>query len=439
MRSNHSLLTGLVLLLLSSAAVALPSIQHWRSAKGAEVYFVATEGLPIVDARLVFTAGSAYDAKQNGVAALTSALLDQGAAGQTTQQIAERLENVGAQLSTASSRDFTTLSFRSLSDEKALASSWAVLQQVLSQPDFPLTDFQREKERTLLSIKRREESPGVLAQLALYREIYRGHPYAKPVRGTSESVAMIERGDLRRFYQRYYVANNLKLILVGGISRQQAEQMVAELLADLPAGEKAMPIVEVAELAEGKNIHVEYPSQQTHLMYGLPVLKHNDADNYALYVGNHILGGSGFSSRIVKEIREERGLAYSAYSYFHPMLQKGPFLLGLQTRNEKLTEAAVAAKKTLLEFVEQGVSEEELVAAKKNISGGFALRLDSNKKLLASVASIVASGVELDYLDRYLDNIDAVSIANIQDAFRRRLVVDKMVMVTVGQIKGDTK
>jgi len=408
MYSKYQIIIGMVLWLSCSMAAAVPVIQYWQTSNGADVYFVATDGLPIVDARLVFNAGSAYDGKHYGLAALTSSLLDQGAAGQNAQQIAEQLESVGAQLSTGSSRDFSTISFRSLSDPAALNTAWAVFKNILNAADFPAKDFQREKQRSLLSIKRRQESPGVLAQLALYQEIYKGHPYANPIQGDALSLSKIGLEALRGFYQRYYVASNLKLVLVAGVSRQQAEEMAR----------KARLIAEVNDIAQGQTIHLEYPSQQTHIMYSLPVMTHNDADNFALYLGNHILGGSGFSSRIVKEIREERGLAYSAYSYFHPMVQKGPFLIGLQTRNEKRTK-------------------QELIAAKKNISGSFALRLDSNKKLLASVVSIVASGAPLDYLNTYLKNIEAVSVEQIKEAFQRRLIVDKMVMVTAGQTTGE--
>jgi Predicted Zn-dependent peptidases len=229
------------------------------------------------------------------------------------------------------------------------------------------------------------------------------------------------------------VANNLRVVLVGGISRQQAEKMVQELVADLEMGEKVPRVPAIVLPSEGKNIHQEYPSQQTHLMYSLPVLKRNDPDYFPLYVGNHILGGSGFSSRIVKEIREKRGLAYSAYSYFRPMMEKGPFLIGLQTRNEKVQEASLAVKKTLQEFIQHGPTEEELVAAKKNLIGGFALKLDSNKKLLNNIVDIVVGGVSLDYLNHYMSNIEAVTRQQIVDAFQRRVLVNKMVMVTVGQ------
>jgi len=246
-------------------------------------------------------------------------------------------------------------------------------------------------------------------------------------------VSALEVVDLKQFYQQYYVANNLTVVLVGGVTQEQAKKMVQELVGSLPAGKKASLLPEVNADIEGKTIHQEYPSQQTHLMYSLPVLKQNDPDYFPLYVGNHILGGSGFSSRIVKEIREERGLAYSAYSYFRPMRQKGPFLIGLQTRNEKVSEASTAVKQTLQTFIQHGPTDEELTAAKKNIMGGFALKLDSNKKLLANVVGIVTSGVPLDYLNSYTQKVAAVTQEQIMQAFQQRVKMSSMVMVTVGQ------
>jgi len=317
-----------------------------------------------------------------------------------------------------------------------LNASWAVLKKVLNQPDFPAKDFKREKDRTLLGIKRREESPGTIAQLALYQAMYKGHPYSSAIQGEKNTVESIQVSDLKGFYKKYYAAKNLIVTLVGGVTREQAERLVNDLVGSLPVGKKAPPIQPVTIIDKGLTIHKEFSSQQTHLMYSLPVLTHNDADYFALYVGNHILGGSGFSSRIVKEIREERGLAYSAYTYFRPMLQKGPFLVGLQTRNEKVAEASLATNNVLKKFVKDGPTEEELEAAKKNITGGFALKLDSNKKLLGNVVSIVASGAPLDYLNIYLQKVNSITREQIKDAFQRRVVMDKMVMVTVGKTVG---
>ncbi|ORU93524.1 MAG: zinc protease [Cycloclasticus sp. symbiont of Bathymodiolus heckerae] len=433
MRINSQCFIAGLLFLINTACFAVPTIQHWQTSNGVNVYFIPTDGLSILDARLVFDAGSVRDGSKKGVAALTSNMLDQGAAGQSAQDIAERLESVGAQLGTSTSRDFTSISFRSLTDQNALEPSWNVLKEVLNEPNFPIVDFSREKKRTLLSITRREESPGTLAQLALYKEIFKGHAYASAIQGEESTVSQLVVKDLQNFYQQYYVASNLKVILVGGLSKEQAQNMVEELVGDLPLGVKANAISKVNDVQRGVAIHQEYPSQQTHMMYSTPVLKNNDADYFALYVGNHILGGSGFSSRIVKEIREKRGLAYSAYSYFHPMVEKGPFLMGLQTRNEKASEAASAVKQTLKSFIEEGPTEEELIAAKKNIMGGFALKLDSNKKLLANVVGIVASGASLDYLNNFMGQVKAVTREQVIDAFQRRVKMNSMVMVTVGQ------
>ncbi|PCI68455.1 MAG: peptidase M16 [Piscirickettsiaceae bacterium] len=439
MHNNQHYMIGFLVCLVSTCSFAVPTIQHWQTKSGAKVYFVPTEGLPILDVRLVFDAGSVRDGNQTGVASLTNGMLNEGAGGLSAQQIAEQLESVGAQLGLSASRDFASISYRSLTDASALKASWAVLKKVLTQPRFPNKEFQRVKKNTLLGIKKREESPGTLAQLALYKAMFKNHPYANAIQGERESVQSIEQADLKRFYKQYYVANNVVVVLVGGVERKQAEQLISELLSELPSGKKATPIATVADIKQGMDIHQEYPSQQTHLMYGMPVLAHNDPDYFPLYVGNHILGGSGFGSRIVKDIREKRGLAYSAYSYFHPMMNRGPFLVGLQTKNANVTEAKSAIKNVLKTFIDDGPTDEELLASKKNISGGFALKLDSNKKLLASVVGIVVSGAPLDYLNSYLQHVKAVTREQIKEAFQRRIDMNKMVMVTVGNATGDKK
>jgi len=427
------LLMTFALLALFTNAQAVPIIEHWQTSKGARVYFVQTKGLPMLDVSLLFDAGSVRDANKLGLAALTSAMLNQGAADLTAQQIAQQLEGVGAQLSLSTSRDFTSINFRSLTDQKILDQSWAVFKKVISKPSFPIADFERLKKQTLLSIKARGESPATLAQLGFYQKIFAGHPYANPIQGNQKPVEQLKISDLTSFYNNSYVAKNLVVVLVGDLSLSQAKARVNDLLANVRQGEKAIAIPAVKLLKKGLTAHQEYPSAQTHLMYGSPMIAYNDPDYFALYVGNHILGGSGFSSRVVKEIREERGLAYSAYSYFRPMVVNGPFIMGLQTRNEKSDEAATALKETLKTFVKDGPTEEEVIASKKNIIGGFALRLDSNKKLLGNIAQIAASGAELDYLNTFSDKVKQVTGADIKDAFQRRVVQNKMVMMTVGQ------
>ena len=295
-----------------------------------------------------------------------------------------------------------------------------------------MADFQREKSRTLAALKHREESPGELASIAFYEALYGKHPYAHPSSGFIHSVADFSADDLHAFYRQFYVAANAMIVIVGDLSRQQAEQLANKLLSGLPKGQKPETLPPVAMPVKGKYQHIEFPSRQTHVLSGLPGTRRNDKDYFALYVGNHILGGSGLVSQLFGEIREKRGLAYSAYSYFSPLLRKGPFTMGLQTRNDQTKEALTVLDKTLQDFIDNGPTEEELVAAKKNITGGFVMRFDTNSKLASYVAMIGFYQKPLDYLDTFQQQVEQVTIDDIKDAFKRRVNPEILQTITVG-------
>lgn len=434
MQNNVLIRLTVLLWLWAPVALATPDIQRWTDASGAEVYYLETQGLPLLDIGLIFDAGSARDADQAGLAALTNAMLDQGAAGKSADAIAQTLEGVGAQLSTDVDRDSATISLRSLTDPEILTPALQVFVDVVTRPDFPKADFERQRKQTLLGIQARQESPGTLAQLAFFKQIFGTHPYANAITGYADSIQALSRKDLQRFHQQYYVARNAVLIIVGAVSPDQAKAIAKQLLAGLPQGEaaKPLPVVEAPDQAQLEQI--AFPSEQTHIYSGLPGMTVQDPDYFPLMVGNHILGGSGFTSRIVKEIREARGLSYSAYSYFSPMAQAGPFMMGLQTRNEKAEEALNALHETLVTFVHDGPTDAELEASKKNITGGFALRLDSNRKLFGQIGHIAFYKLPLDYLAQYIDRVNAVTREQIQDAFQRRVNPDRLATAQVGRL-----
>jgi zinc protease len=189
----------------------------------------------------------------------------------------------------------------------------------------------------------------------------------------------------------------------------------------------------VAPLSAASSQHIEHQATQTHLLLGQPGMRRGDPDYFALYLGNHILGGSGLVSRISDEIREKRGLSYSAYSAFSPMAAEGPYLFSLQTKNDSREEALEVLRATLARFIAEGPSEAELTAAKKNITGGFALNIDSNKDILGYIAVIGFYGLPLDYLDTFIERVNAVSAAQIHDAFQRRVQPERMALITVGE------
>ena len=425
-------LFGLLFLLFSQGGWAAAKIEHWQSSRGTRVYYVHTAGLPMADIRLVFDAGSARDGQQFGISALTSALLDTGAGKWDADTIAQRFESVGAQFGAGISRDMAWLSLRTLTKETLFNKAVETMQVILTDPKFHKNDFDREKNKTLAGLKHREESPGAIASVAFYKAIYGNHPYAHPTDGFTETVTGFTAQDVQAFYRQYYVTANAIVVIVGDLTRKQAEQTVEKLLSGLPAGEQPaeLPLVKMPE--KGRQEHIEFPSQQTHVVSGVPGIRRNDPDYFSLYVGNHILGGSGLVSQLFKEVREKRGLAYSAHSYFSPMLRKGPFTMGLQTRNDQTEESVKVMVDTLTDFVEKGPTEEQLIASRKNITGGFVLRFDTNSKLTSYAAMIGFYQLPLDYLETFSQKIEAVTAADIKKSFKSRVDPVMLQTITVG-------
>ena len=422
----------MVLVLLASVAQALPDIKSWQTEKGAKVLFVEAPELPMVDIRVVFDAGGSRDGDHPGVAKLTSGLLDQGAAGLDADAIARGLEQRGAELSAGSERDMAWVSLRSLVDDKLLEPSLVLFGKVLTKPDFPAADFQREQKRMLIGLQYEKQKPATIVKKTYYRKLFGDHPYASHPSGTEDSVGALKVTDLRDFYKRYYVASNATVVIVGKLSESQARKVAARLADSLPEGTKPPPLSPVTELTRANEIFIEHPSSQSHVLAGQTGLRRKDPDYFPLYVGNHILGGSGLVSRISKEIREKRGLAYSAYSYFIPMKEQGPFMLGFQTRTDQRDEAVKVLRDTLAGFVESGPSKKELAASKSNIISGFPMRVSSNSKISEYLAVIGFYDLPLDYLQTFTDHVADVTVEQVRDAWRRRIHPDKMVTVIVG-------
>ena len=411
-------------------------IHSWKSDKGAKVMFVNAPQLPMIDIRLVFNAGSARDGAQPGIARLTNTMLSQSAGEWTTDEIAEQFEAVGANFSTSALRDMALMNLRSLTDEKLLRQAIDTFKAVISKPGFKQAEVDRKKAHQLISIQNQLQSPGSIAKNTFYEMVYKDHPYAHSTLGSKESVSAIKVEDLKNFYNNYYVAANVTIAIVGNVDQKQAHALAEELTAGLEKGTPAKKLSELKLPKQAQTVHKEYAATQTHILVGQPGMKRGDADYYNLYVGNHILGGSGFGSRIMQEIREKRGLAYSSYSYFVPMQVQGPFTMGLQTKNAKTVEALDILNKTLLDFIDKGPTKEELEHSKNNITGGFPLRVDSNKDITEYLAVIGFYNLPLDYLNTFNDEVNAVTVESIKDAFKSPQQTDKITTLTVGSKNG---
>lgn len=418
---------------ISPTLWALPDIQQWTLENGARVLFVESHELPMVRVSMVFDAGSSRDAAgKGGQSALTNHLLDEGAGQLSADEIADRLEGLGAELSVSVDLDRATIAIKSLSDKTKLTQALDVLKVIVNDPAFPAASLERERSRLLIGLQRAQQSPADVGEKKFYQLIFGNHPYGRPSNGDSKSVKIIKRDDLVRFHRRYYVGANALVVIVGDVSHSAATRIAKHVAGGLPAGSVAPALPRVRSLQSATTQKIRFPSSQTHIFMGLPGLTRGDADYFPLYVGNYMLGGGGLISRLSQEIREKRGLSYSSYSYFWPLRNRGPFLMGLQTRNDQASQALKVMRDTLKKFVKSGPSEKELIAAKKHITGGFPLRLDNSGKIAGYLAMIGFYQLPITYLDDFNKRIEAVTRDQIHHAFKRRVDPDRMVTVIVG-------
>ncbi len=422
------------LFLVVTSVTATPKIQQWQTANGANVLYVHAPELPMVDIRVAFDAGSARDGDLPGLAMLTNSMLTEGAGQWDADQIAERIESVGANLSTDSLRDMGLVSLRTLTESNALQTSVETVATVLAEPVFRQEALDRNLEAMKISLRSDLQSPSTIASKAFFWAMYDDHPYAHPSSGTEESLERFNLNVLRDFHKRYYVGANAIVAIVGAVERQQAEKLAEQVVGRLPAGERAALLPEVNLDKSLLRQQINFPSTQAHLYIGMPVLRRGDPDYIPLYVGNHVLGGSGLVSMISQEIREKRGLAYSAYSHFSPMRGQGPFMIGLQTKNSQVEEAEEVVLETLNAYIRSGPSADELEKSRKNITGGFPLRVASNSDIVEYLAMIGFYQLPLDYLDTFVDKVNSVTIDDIKDAFKRRVLPDRLSTIVVGQV-----
>ena len=421
------------LCLVGAPAWALLPIQHWQTKQGGHVYFVEARNLPMLDVSVDFPAGSAYDTREkSGVAAMTQNLLKLGAGGLSEDEISRRMADAGAQLGGRLDSDRAGVSLRTLSNAEERRQALSVVAQLLQHPEFPAAVLDREKKRLIEAIKEADTKPETLMSRGFNALAYANHPDGMRGSGEAVTVARIMREDLVDFYRRYYTSDRAVIAIIGDVSRADAEVIAEQLTGELPRSTAAPVIPPVQSLTHAESRVIAHPASQSHLIMGMPGIKRDDPDYFPLFVGNYILGGGGFQSRITEEVRSKRGLAYSAYSYFAPMQERGPFVIGLQTRKDQAGEALAVVRATLKDFLAKGPTADELEHAKQNLVGGFPLRIDSNRKILDYLAVIGFYHLPLTYLEDFVPSVEKVTLADIRAAFARRVDPANMVTVVVG-------
>ncbi len=424
----------IVLALLFTNVQAAPlQIQTWHTSKGAKVMYVYAPEIPMVDLQISFDAGSARDGKQWGLANMTAAMLSAGTQYHTENAISDAFNRYGAAFGQEVDRDMATFSLRTLTRKENYQASVQLFSEVLGFPTFPQAVFQREQSNLLEALKQKKVKPSVIASETFWQSLYGNHPYAHPVSGTEQTVKVLTPKQLKQFYQRYYNAKNATISIVGAVNIVEAKRLAEKVTQHLPQGLKPAPIPEVMAANQAQTEVRDFPSSQTYYYLGQIAVKRGDPDYYALFLGNHLLGGSGFASMLMQSVREERGLVYSVYSYFAPMKQPGPFVIGLSTKNASAKEADKVVQETLKAFMKGEFTEAKLQAIKDNLIGGFPLRFDSNKKIVGYLSMIGFYNLPTDYLQTFPKKIAALSKEDVLAAWQKHIHPDKMVKVMVGQ------
>ncbi|PHM19758.1 MAG: peptidase M16 [Curvibacter sp. PD_MW3] len=429
---------ALALFGMQSAQAALP-IQHWVQPSGVAVYLVESPAVPMVDVQVDFDAGGRRDpAEKAGLASVTAGMTTkgvraiEGAPALDENALGEAWADLGAAFAANASSDRMSFSLRSLTYPDLLARAVALASRQLAEPTFPQDVWLRERERLAAAIREANTRPGTVAARAFAQAVYGAHPYGYEM--TEETLARISVTDMQTLHARALQPCRAKVSIVGAVTRAQVDALVQQLFARLPmtACEAQPAVGEVAPLAAAAQQNIPFDSAQAHVLIGQPGYKRDDPDFFPLLVGNYILGGGGFVSRLTTEVREKRGLSYSVYSYFAPGLHAGAYTVGLQTRPDQAAQAVQVAREVVRKFVAEGPTADELKAAKDNLIGGFALRIDSNRKLLDNVANIAWNNLPLDYLDTWTQQVARVTVADIKAAFARKLQPERMVTVVVG-------
>ena len=424
-------LVVLVTSLVTLSANAAVKIQQWQTSSGSQVYFVENHDLPILDMSVNFPAGSSRDTKQtSGVAGVTKYLMTLGADGMSEEAITNQFADIGAILGGELDLDRAAFKLRTLTSEQAKALT--VFNKILHKPDFPQAILEREKTRIVAGLQEAATQPESISNKAFMQALYGAHPYSLDESGEIDTISAIKREDLTTFYRQYYTAKSATIALIGDMTEAQAREIADSVSKGLPQGAAIEKIAQVSLPQAPSTQNITHPASQAHILLGYPGIKRGDADYFPLYVGNYILGGGGFVSRLTEEVREKRGLVYSVYSYFMPMGELGPFQIGLQTKKEQAGDALKVVNETLAKFMQNGVTEKELKAAKDNITGGFPMRIDSNSKILDYLSIIGFYQLPTTYLDDFNQQIAKVTAKQIKDAFNRRIKPADFVSVTVG-------
>jgi len=439
---RHSLMkkTGvfLLILLLAGSAVAQEAappqtlgVRHTLP-NGLVWLFSEQHSLPLVSVKVLIKGGVLRDPPEKaGLANLTALLLTQGTKKRSATQIAEEVDFLGAKLGARGSDDYLAVDLTVL--RKNLEPGLELLKDILFNPVFAQEEVKRKVAQLKASFQTDEDEPGIVASRTFHRRLFGKNPYANPPKGTPEGLAAIDRKDLVAFHEKFYRPNNAIVTVVGDLTPEEAEQSVVRTFGDWQAASiPPIKVIPPPDLPGIEKIVIDKNITQANIIWGHLGIARDNPDFYALQVLNYILGGGGFSSRLLNNIREDRGLAYSVASGFEAGIEPGAFAVDLETKNRTAGEAVAQVNREIERLRTQPVSATELEEAKSYLIGSFPAKMDSVAKRAALLAYVEFYGLGLDYPWRYPALIKNLTPADLQKTAEKYLHPEKYLLVVVG-------
>jgi zinc protease len=428
-----TLLPFVLCLAAGSAAALGPEVKEARLANGAKVVFSEQRNLPMVLVKVLVDGGYRWDPPgREGTANLVAELLTEGTTTRSAAEISAAIDFVGGALAADADTDYADLNLRVLA--KDLDLGLELLADVLVNPVFASAELQRRCEAALAALRAARDNPTEVALREFRRRLFPDEPYGHPAIGEEDAVARITREDVRSFYRRHYRPSAAYVIVVGDLGFDETRQRLDRAFAAWK-GEAGEPFVYPAPRPPAPESHrIAMQVSQASIVLGHRGIARGNPDYETVAVMNYILGSGGFSSRLMENIRTQGGLAYSIGSTFVTNRFPGPFQIVMQTKNESAAEAIARVRAEVERIAREPVDAAELEDAKRYLTGSFPLRLDSNTKILEFLAQVSFYDLGYDYADRYIEKVNAVTIADVQRVARAYLHPDQMIEVVVADL-----
>jgi zinc protease len=416
---------------LSGPAYAM-KIETIKSPGGIEAWLVEEHSVPMMAMRFAFDGGSSQDPNgKEGLANFLSAMLDEGAGDLTSQQFQEGMEDISMRMSFEDAKDAFYGNFETLTANRDEAAK--LLKLALNKPRFDQDAVDRIRQQLIASIVYAARDPDKVAQEKWYAAAFAGHPYARPSSGTQETVGKITREDLEGFRKRNFAKDTLKVVVVGDINPEQLGKLLDEVFGDLPAKADLAPVSKTNPVLGGRQDVIEMNVPQSVAVFGLGAMPRKDPDFMAAFVLNQILGGGGFASKLMEEVREKRGLAYSVYTYVYPYQHASIFSGGVATRNEAMGQSLQVIRDELKKMVDQGPSQADLDNARDYLIGSYPLRFDTNSKIATQLLGLKMDGFGPDYIENRNAMVAAVTLDDLKRVAKRMLDTKDLIVTIVGK------